>query len=911
MRTISVAGLAKLAQTKGTEPFNVIHIKWRDDLGVYKYGDKQLPGVKGSIRSIAGLDSTITLDKSGDSISVEVTIDDTDGEIKQLFDQYDLHKRPTWIYQGFTGLDESDWFLLLRGEVNSPITWKESERSVTFTILTKLEDKEVGFSVEEGDFPNIPEAILGQPWPLGFGTVSKCKALQITQPLVGTLAEGFGVPDPVVLLQIRNLATLGAYAQLTNGSATDTNGDDLVDKFEFSFNCQDTADQIGNLQNTYWEQLQKVKSQVKIINGKKFPLNKRITISIGDGQFTGIMDSNEIFHFDFYGYEGIGAQAYVGPKITDGKTTTLTKTSTNQLVATCRINTGINGSVARNSDEFDHPKHPKLTPELAQQISDMTAHMEFVQQVEFEPLPIAQNFINMFAVDQSKLPEQLGFFEASSGSTVALVTDEPIDYIVNILPSTVLSVCSEIDNDGIKHLVGVPTTYYSIRTENFGSFTATVIRLNKPLTRYTNEKWTGNDLFLSYVSTVGSNVADIIQWIVQTYSNLSIDAASFAEAHADLACYGANFQLSERKNIVELIKEIAFQARSAILIKNATVFLKYLGKEPSAVDTITESDIENGSLEMLSTPTEELVTKLIATWNTNCYESTTKKMILRYNVKKYSIHEQTFNFYIYKTPECVKKSATFWLIRLANSWKRVKFNTFLHKLNVETMDCIVLDLPYFSNNPIKAIVETAQYDSSTNTISMECWLPVRTGEMEYYPFAWPATLSSTTKFPPEGDPNSGGSGVGSFASGTLLLGASDSLVLNDLGDTYPSDIDDICCQPSDTSCDPFTPYIPAVTAANNYLVKATFPETKVVLNPTTKPNSVSGIDDGSDGGSTSGGSPTSEYQQGKPCGGSVNGCCGVNQICFKYGCESCGWFCAYDPDAYNSLVGQGIIKPCK
>ena len=89
-------------------------------------------------------------------------------------------------------------------------------------------------------------------------------------------------------------------------------------------------------------------------------------------------------------------------------------------------------------------------------------------------------------------------------------------------------------------------------------------------------------------------------------------------------------------------------------------------------------------------------------------------VVLRHNIKKYLIHEASYDFYIFNQPDIIYKMATFWLIRKSNTWKRVRFTTPLHKLNLETFDTVLLSFshPYVASGPVKAIVESARYDSA-------------------------------------------------------------------------------------------------------------------------------------------------------------------------------------------------------
>ena len=126
---------------------------------------------------------------------MSVTLDDTDGSLKAILDLADIHQRDVWVYQTFEGLDLADRFLLFRGQITSPVTYSEGDRTLSFTVLSQVEDKEVGFSAEEGDFSFIAENLIGQPWPMNFGTVVYGKTLRLNQTQRGILANDMGTAD--------------------------------------------------------------------------------------------------------------------------------------------------------------------------------------------------------------------------------------------------------------------------------------------------------------------------------------------------------------------------------------------------------------------------------------------------------------------------------------------------------------------------------------------------------------------------------------------------------------------------------------------------------------------------------------------------------------------------------------------
>ena len=179
--------------------------------------------------------------------------------------------------------------------------------------------------------------------------------------------------------------------------------------------------------------------------------------------------------------------------------------------------------------------------------------------------------------------------------------------------------------------------------------------------------------------------------------------------------------------------------------------------------------------------------------------------------------------------------ATFWLIRKANTWKKIRFSTFLNKLNLETFDCVLLSVgeTYVADSDVKMLIESANYNSESHRIDFECWVPVKSGEMETYGLAWPA--SSELTFPTVQeieDGFAGGDGVGANANGRLPVGKFEinsstvwvggvNVVFSghsDWGDPHPGDIGFEAQTVVDTSLYANLSNIPAPDPPQNYTV---------------------------------------------------------------------------------------------
>ena len=207
-------------------------------------------------------------------------------------------------------------------------------------------------------------------------------------------------------------------------------------------------------------------------------------------------------------------------------------------------------------------------------------------------------------------------FWIEPGASASLYTGKTKVHIVSVTPGTVLAVRAYKQvAAGLTRLTDVPTDLYSVTTAAYGTITATQIELPKPLSHILDEGWQ-DKIYVTFQSSVGPNIADIIEYIVEQYTDLTCDPTTFAHCRTKLAPFPANFPINERKNVIQTLRDIAFQARCGIWFADGVVYLRYLAEEPTPVDTISESDIdaERGVIVEL-TPTEELVTKMVINWH--------------------------------------------------------------------------------------------------------------------------------------------------------------------------------------------------------------------------------------------------------------------------------------------------------
>ena len=336
------------------------------------------------------------------------------------------------------------------------------------------------------------------------------------------------------------------------------------------------------------------------------------------------------------------------------------------------------------------------------------------------------------------------------GDLVVYESDYQEKYVCNIIPSTIHAVYGTRTIDGVERLLPIPSRYYT-KNENdsYGRYTCTTLSFKRPLADYKTDNW-GSTIYVTLTSAVGPDMSDIVAWIATTYTDLIPDVDNFAAIKTKLANYPCNFAVFDKQDALSLIEDICWQSRCRSYFIGKALFIQYLSEKTDPVKTLTKADIENKTLKITYSETEEVVTKFIALWQDNYFYTTKKnKLILRHNINKYGEQAREFNFTIYNNRDLVLKSATFWLIRKANTWKKIDFSTMLHNLDLQTFDTITFDPTnlYVANAAIDCIIEGCTYNSDSLTIQLTLWCPVRAGEMEEYKFAWPSGVDVTDIYP--------------------------------------------------------------------------------------------------------------------------------------------------------------------
>lgn len=708
MRQISDTSLAALQQLSGIEPVIIVKVWWGGTTAI-SYCDRKFEAenLVGRLAEISNIEDIIDINAAASSVSLSITLDDSDGSIKDIYDVTDIHKVRVQVYQWFSNLPLTEAFIIFEGEIASPIIWSEGARTLKFDVITKLEDREVGFSAEEGQFEFIPASIVGKAWPLVFGRVAGIKALQLSEAPSAIFSFGFGIVNNEIWQQeIDALSAASAEAYANSQEAYQAG--------------------IGNA----------------IIAGayKQFgsmPDDPNLALQHDNAAQQYFAQASE------YAAEFLELEAEIAAKLIEWD---LQKSYEYRVITITQTNLPVGVPLVVEFSNYTANAIVVGTEIILTNLTELPDINELVGTNEYIFGDLTDDYL------RTDRGQKFVWFD---GGTQVRIRDFPRYFIASLGHVEILNVWARNRHGRAVVPTGwytVEHTSYSVPNAQFGNLDATRIIFETPLTSRPGE-WEDGDIEIDCVSSIGPNIVDIMEWVIARFCSLGTDSTSFNHVRALVNAYPANFALTTRMDVVKFLQDVVFQSRCAIWINDRKFFLRYLPEELTAVDTIGDSDVESSSLTLTSTDTERVVTKFTALWRERQNQNEPNKIIYRNNILKYGLHEEEYDFYIYNNQELVAKSAEFWMIRKSNTWKILRFKAILHKLRLETFDPVEVEFNEViaAETAITGIIQKATFDPDDDTILMEIWLPVRLGEMHKYIYANP--MEREDIYPPEDDPN--------------------------------------------------------------------------------------------------------------------------------------------------------------
>lgn len=678
MKTLASDTLLAIADGTGLEPLLVIEIEW--DSGTKLYSEKDLSfyasdDTLGKILNTGSVTSQLRAETSGDLTTIQVQLDDTDGDIKLNVntDQIIGTKAKVWYCFDNGDTTHTTPVLLMSGHIASDVSWDEGNRQITLTIDTAANNKDsvIGYAPTVDDFPDLNTEVSGKMWPICFGSVLKVPCVQVYKAKRGTLSTYLNNSTTTINIQNGEAFPQGTSIQIQVGYVVCTGS----------------------------------------FNGSLFTLTSR-----NDAYYTNIATS--------------GTRS--GPDGSNPSVLWITDATKNMVGQYCYI---AGSPMINYCNRQEGTKCYFIKP--------------WKQNGQHSPVLVGAGFITETSLVNRSAWGDTFIMEHYAGGIWTTdwsnVLDSDIQYpgfgvlefgipdptyVCNsVSTSSIKGVYAYRTIDGVKQLVQIPSSRYvkTLNTTLNGQLCST-ITLYQELDQYIGENWE-TEIFVTLVSAEGPNTADVIQYLLETYTPYTADATSFAAVNTLLTRYPSHFALFEQRDVIDLLADIAFQARCALVYDGDSIKISYLSKLPTIVNTIDTSNINMKSVNLGYTNREDIITDFTLTWRKDYIE---EEQEYRYknNIDSYGQNKQTYDFFIYNIESLVALSAAFWGVRKSNCWRTNKCKTFLNALAYESFDCVGIKIEELDGDTyLRSELIGISFDTTDSIIDLESILAVKSGSL--------------------------------------------------------------------------------------------------------------------------------------------------------------------------------------
>jgi hypothetical protein len=749
----------------------------------------------GRILSFSDISSQRQINSIGEIASASIVLDDTDSILKTIIKKDIIEGSSCTVYQYFEGDTFDDLLLLMRGRLMSQIVWSEGERTLSFSIETYIKDSLVGYAAKDGDFDDLNPDIIGVPWPILFGNPVKTPTVQAVRRINGTLTYELksnfvdiweantaytngdircsdslsprdyyfecttsgtsGSTEPSWDLTPGNTTNDGTAVWTTRESGTVISNDnysftwDGIEDFPqnevIEIDIVPIPDNKNQIDNRYFGfcysnfNNTRIRYRGKIINDtfyvtstvdppypdKNIPLYTNLAFANRPSRYDD--PDTELADTVWLADETAWIKGLICTRSWDGSGDPNT-----MFYNRCIEQEG-------NKCKFEMPWRRSVS---AADNQAARVYLDSANEPISEAVEVGRQAWGTEYIVRRSLPIVTYFndtYRLLEGSVVRLITDTPDVYVANIVTGgTIEAVYGEKVVDGVNKLIELDeSAEYEIDTDyTFAGALANVpnvvaIKINVPLTLRTDGDWTGN-VFVTMTSSEGPNVAEVIKYLIDTYTDLYIDTDSYNQAVIDTDGFPVDFAILDQKKILTILEEISWQARCALAVRNGKFILRYLSKLPDETYNLNSDNIDVKSVGLGFTITEDIITHLIANWKTDYSGDADSDKIFKYenNVSLYGVIEESKDFYIYKSESLVEMSAAFWGYRYSNSWRKLNCRSYLNALRLEIFDVCSLDLDVLSLNQLKGEIESLSYNSAEFYVDMEIEVASETGYID-------------------------------------------------------------------------------------------------------------------------------------------------------------------------------------
>ncbi len=670
MRTLTTAAAAQ-AIAQSTAPNYILKIEFGGAVGTKYYSTLAIgAGTGGTLLTaenraltFGNIDQATREDGQNPVGSMQIDLRDGDGVLRGYDTSVGIVGKRATVYLWFTGTQATDAVIVMSGIIDDPVKWSLAQGTLSVNIvdISKLYQKTIGVLATREGYPSVANEDEGKMFPIVFGKARYVPAIQAVSGLTTKLARICGPSD----------ATL--YVEDAESMP------------------QDTPCQI-------WVERELVSGQ---FHGNRFFVTARGCRILTSHATADPPGNGEIPHFWW--------------KLVDST-----------LTGTCDDYEGYDIEVKAPDGKWYRPT--------------IECYIAALHELWFSPV-ISQSGVYWYVPSGSlyRIISQPSLHIA--GSAVSLKQTNYV-YVVNARPSKkvryvrghgtiVQNQWTQLNPNSIASAPYSVNTYvtiasdmYTVNLNDATSFPAlgacTTISFKKPPKLFRQELsdnalWADVDGLESVGDGSGTlleNPSDLIKAVLTQLLGVvsgDIDATSFSSVVAGLAYLKFAGVLERQTDSLQLVADLAFQARCALLWDDGKARLRRLTNiAETSLATVHNAQRQIVPLDDERSPRDDIISEVTATWR---HEDKQGSVTVR-DATVALAHDKTWplNLWAYSKRAYAVQIAEFWLERRKRTVKKFAVRSLLPVLPLQRLDPVALDMPGLCGANQAALVTDIRHD---------------------------------------------------------------------------------------------------------------------------------------------------------------------------------------------------------
>ena len=668
VRTLT-ANTTTAKNSAGEAPLNLLKIEFGGAVGTKWYADRDRGAAdasawndaEGRVIDWGGIQKGLQAEGLNPISTISIVLRDDDKTLLGYLTSLTIPRTKATIYQSFDGLVGSDLAILASGILNSPSEWAEDAVDVTFTItdISTYYPQTIGHAADKDAFSDIWREHEDRVLPIVFGRVYRAPAVWATATPITYLAQPLRPATPSTFY-VEN----GFQFPQWSGAATPT----------------------------------PVATPAGTPTPSPTPSEAELTIRVGAELMEGTFSGN------------VFTVTARGVALATGLTTTDDAGNDYRL---------IDSALGANADRYIGYRI-KLTPTGmgAPQTRLITGYQPDSFQLLFNypfqdgggdwEVPTGHSYEIVTVASTHELSEP-----------VCVHRDEGYTYIVNDAPSKAVlkveawsrhevSVTDDGETDEYKYegWTQVSDALFTVNRNDSATYASlgravTTITFFVPPVMIPDSGIVNNDIRVSIegIDSLGDGTGTLIENPALIVKNLlensdyglgldgsEIDATAFGTAQSSANFLKMGFVVEQERQAMEVIAEIAFQGRCALIWEEGLASIVFLTNSPGSSEaTINEAHRVMDSLRVSHADFDGIVTEITARWTERGDERTYKRVDATAEAAV-GRRARDLDLWCYAQREYVRYVSSFYLYRWKRLWDYASLATFLTHLELQRGD---------------------------------------------------------------------------------------------------------------------------------------------------------------------------------------------------------------------------------